>query len=244
MIKNITEEKLQEIIDEIVIPNSNIGVHKMTGVYANDYEEIKKIYDKILSEGFEASGSYKVNYGIISHIAMCGMSNNYVSKQVMEWEFGNCIKEGIKIIFAIPSIIKINEKEYYIGEYPGISNDINYEDSESITYGKFAEIIPKEFILGHLKIKYGPGNERLMWTSSSDFILNNDYIGLKNQKEQQHFFESYEQELNKLFVLSFDEEGYEFARSMRDNCVIENKSDYYYRSFFKKYSELNNGKQK
>lgn len=243
MIENINEEKLQEIIQNVVLPNSNIGVHKMTGPYANDYEQAKIIYDKILEEGFKTRGGEKASHGIISHVAMCGLSDNNISKNILNWEFGNYIQESIKIIFAIPSIIESNGKKYYIGEYPEMGIGVD-ADSESIQYGKFVEKIPKEFILGHLKITHGPGNEKLFWTSKYDFVLNNNYIGLKSQEEQQQFFDNYESCLRSLHILTFDEIGYNFADRMSTARTQREQSNYYCQKYFEKYEELKNTKNR
>lgn len=232
MIENITEEKLDKIINEIVIPNSNIGVHKMTGPYADDYEQTKEVYDKILKEGFKTKGGEKSHHGIISHIAMCGSSNDNISNNILNWNFGSRTGEGIKIIFAIPSIIECNDKKYYIGEYP--YSVAKNKEAESIPYGKFVEKIPKEFIMGYLKIKQGTS------TVSHDFIVNKDYIGLKSSEEIQSFFDSYEKVLENKFILTFDERGYNLANMIKKEPLDGIFGDtYYIKKFLDKYNELN-----
>ena len=243
MVENINEEKLQEILQNVVLPDSNIGVHKMTGFFANNYTEAKKVYDEILDVGFVCRGGEKGYHGIISHVAMCGLNNDYVADKVLDWDFGVRKKEGIKIIFAIPSIIISNNKEYYIGEYPQCAAE-NIE-AESITYGKLVNRIPKEFILGHLKIKYTSENQEIADKPIYDFVLNNNYIGIKSEEEKKEFFDTYEETLKNKLIFTLDERGYKMASAIKNESGSSIFGDtYYVRKFFNKYNELNKGERK
>lgn len=243
MIENISEEKLQEILQNVVLPDSNIGVHNMTVFFANNYTEAKKVYDEILDVGFVCRGGEKAYHGIISHVAMCGLNNDYIADKVLAWDFGLRKNEGIKIIFAIPSIIISNNKEYYIGEYPQCAAE-NIE-AESITYGMSVHRIPKEFILGHLKIKYISDNQGNAVKPIYDFVLNNNYIGIKSEEEKKQFFDTYEETLKNKLIFTLDERGYKMASAIKNESGSSIFGDtYYVRKFFNKYDELNKGERK
>ena len=240
MIENITEDQLQKIIEDFTLPNSNIGVHQMTGPFADDYEKVKVVYDNILQNGFIARGGYTASHGVTSRICMCGINNGNEAKNVIDWDYGNSIKEGIKIIFAIPSIIESNGKKYYIGEFPENSKAQN-PDAESIPYSG-VDIIPSEFILGCLKVTYGPKNDKILYPTNNTFIINTNYIGIKSFEEQQQFFDSYSSKLDKMLIPTFDERGHYIATELCKDEILDKKSTYYYNMFFEKYKEINNNK--
>jgi len=217
VIENITEEQLQEILEQIVIPGSSIGVHSID---TNDTG--LQIYDSILKEGLRINKSY----GLVGTISFENPIEQFNAYNITSYEHGMDKNNIINnVIVAIPETGYINEEQYYIGQFFKYNGGYgkNDERANSIPLNWIKENLPKELIVG-LYI-----NDTT--TGKRSLIINPDYISFKSETEQQEFSK-------KLFSMAdhyvFNDSDYMVAQ------MYPNPSPYE-ESFIKKYEEITQG---
>lgn len=230
MVENLSQEKLKNLLDEIVVDGSSIGVHEITK------ENPFKIYNKILEEGMYSRGGTNASQGITSTIWFCGRQNyDFDVKKLWDWYFQKTHEgEHCKIIIALPEIIeKSDGTKYYMGKY----DNINTYLSNQYTQYKIIDKIPSEFIVGC--ILFDLHNDINIDTTRDNyrFVLNPNYIGLKNIESQKMYYDEY----NAKFALT--EERYLYFMDELSKMKTDDPFYIFFKDYIKKYEELNMSKK-
>jgi len=196
-------------IDNVILPESFICVHGISKAEIV-MERIKSIFD---------NGLYmKYDGGINSNCIAFGEYNCFDFEKILNYSYFKD-RNGISanIIIAIPKIISDYEgKEYYIGPFEDlyVGGDVNR--IKRVCSHPFNAFINKnkhlmsEFILGAY-VKDNSGNYL-------DFIINNNYIGLKTSEDKIRFYTSLKKEI--------------FLKCLSDSISsISYDASYYYQNF-------------
>lgn len=233
MIENVTEEKLQEILKNIVLPGSSIGVH---GIARDNPAQIA---DLIMKQGLLNS---RYHSGLTGTIAFLGQVENIDCKDILSYTYGIYDDEGnvYTIVCAIPEVVKDETgKEYYLGVYNKSEkhgkDDLKLHSNPTHDLG----ILFPEYIVGCVV--------RNVHTRQSKFILNGHYISFQSEKDQAlinivllSFIRDYNSHVS---VYALDEDDYERVSHMLSKIHREDL-DYYRRSFVEKYESLYKGECK
>lgn len=171
MIKSANEFK--EKVESIILPGSSIAAYSIPDVNNNE------IIANTITDAFYNGIKNRKNEHIINDIAFYGTSNDWGYRQI----FYSTIPE---IIVAIPEVLTAyNKKTYYLGNFKSLDirkHPFHERDNGNITklwfynYMNHVIALPSEFILG--AVIYDE------ITRESSFIVNPNYIGLKEEKEQ------------------------------------------------------------
>lgn len=202
--KYYSEKELEDILKQIVIPNSSIGLH---GIRNRD-EDIDNNIDlanKILNEGLNIVMEWS---GLVGTICMLGKIEQCNFKEITDYVYGiDKYKNIVNIIFAIPETIPmIDGDEYFVGTFPECCGyGKNDERSTSIPFNRFIDEngrFPTEFIVGYIKNKYRDISEDFV----EELILNENYIGFKTPVERLLYFDSIKTKLEKIRCYKVNED--------------------------------------
>lgn len=207
-------------INDVIIPESFICVHGISKS-ENVMGRIKSIFD---------NGLYmKYDGGINSNCIAFGEYNHFDFEKILDYYYFKD-KNGVSanIIIAIPKIISDYEgKEYYIGPFEDIYVGSDTNRIKRVCSHPFNAFVNKnkrlmsEFILG-VYIKDNDGD-------CLDFIINNNYIGLKTYEQRIQFYTSLKKEI--------------FLKCLSDSISsISYDTSYYYQNF-KQYKLIQSSKK-
>lgn len=214
------EDIIKKIID-IIIPDSYIGVH---GIYK--FHNISLNIQNILQHGLYH------NYagGLNSNTTLLGEIGDFDFNKVLQYnrtsdENGFCYTA----VIAIPKIITdINGEQFFIGPFEDIylgnhEDRINYVCKHPFNaWVNHKKCTLSQFIVG-VYIKKEDGQY-------VDFILNDNYLGLKSENERRIFFEGVKEELIRWGL-----------RNLKDTDSRFNDNSFYMQNFFE---YLNSNKTK
>lgn len=234
MVENINEEKLQEILQNIIMPGSSIGVHVI------DKGQFFEVANSILAIGLKNS---KHHEGLTGTIAFLGQKETFDYNDILDYFYGNYDSNGniFTIVCAIPETIKTtDDKEYYLGAYEkfnGYGKD-DYKAHSMPTHDP--NILPPEFIVGCVV--------RNVHTRQSNFIINKNYVSFKNDEQQflvnDNLLQKIQEYKNLMWVYTLDEEGYENAQLwMEVQPKVDSDSNHYANLFLNKYENLTKGER-
>ena len=231
IIKHVNNKKIEELVKNIIIPESSIGVHVTHSTNnLNSYQ----VYEKVLKEGFKARGGY-LGKGLISTIAFAGPTDYYDTDLVMNWNYGDEENgDYCKFIFAIPRTFKITGgREYFIGTFPTREPGEDFKDFTYFGYNRVG-IVPSEFIVGCIRYKkndidYSNGKR----ITDGDLIINPNYIGLKSERERQEFYDSYGKKIERV-IYALNDYNYNLIQEVliKDDLF---KNDYYFKDYIRYY---------
>lgn len=226
--KYYSEKELEDILKQIVIPNSSIGVH---GIKYNGKDSNIDVANKILNQGLDINMEC---YGLVGTICMFGKVEQCNFKEITGYVYGcDEHKNIVNVIVAIPETIPmIDGDEYFIGDFPEYKYGYGKNDDRARcnSFNYFTDDnnrFPTEFIVGYIKNKYRHISEGF----EEEFILNENYIGLKTPIERLIYFDSIKNKLDELKCYKFNEEYM--------NLVNIFPKPTYYQICFSKYFEAN-----
>lgn len=180
-------ENIKNKIASIIIPESFVCVHGIS--------KAESVVQKI--KGIFARGLFMTrDGGINSNCIAFGEYNNFDFEKVFNYVyFFDQFGISVNIIIAIPKTITAsNGKQYYIGPFEDtyVGSDINR--IRKVCSHPFNAWVNRkrhllsEFILGaYIKNKDG---------SYTDFIINENYIGLKTLEEKTNFYDDILKEIS------------------------------------------------
>ena len=177
-------EELNEILEKYVIEGSSIGVHQTRPNEELGLDEMG-VYHKILTDGMYSSGGQYSFKRISSTFCMCGqLGIDFSMEKLKEWYYIGASgedKKCYKIIIALPEMIQTSDGViYYCGKY-GKDSKIR-ETHPGVCYDLYP-IIPKEYVVGCVIEDFDNMENKM-------FFMNDNYIGLKTQEEQQLFYDT------------------------------------------------------
>ena len=214
--------EVENILNEIVEDGSSIGVHMTKGAAnMSGYELYSK---KILNEGIYAKSGVKRSSGIVSTFCLCGQKNVDFDIQILaDWSWANFSEGSCKIIIALPEIIETsNGQKHYMGKYPAKFDTFGHKKSIGGPYDHM-EIIPVEFIVGCILLENN---------NPKKISINPKYIGLKDKKEKQLF---YDNNVWKGFTIN---DG--LVNALKEEISRDNDSPEYYKQYIDYYDLLSN----
>ena len=232
MYTNITDEQLKELLTNIIIPGSSIGVH---GIGHSD--NVIDVYNQIVETGLNITTP---SYGVVGNVTFINPEENpdsYDIHDITSYTYGDIINnKKYTVIIAIPNIMELPYgPKYFVGNFYKFSGYGKDDDrARSLPINKNISKVPSEFIVGaHIK----EFNDKYYIINES-FLLNNNYIGLKNSDEQQLFYEKFLDNNEELYynLLTLDEDGIE-AATVQTKWRLD-KNNYY--QYFLNYVESEN----
>lgn len=177
----------KNIFDQLVIENSTVGVHGISGKRSLDGLSIDDITDSILSDGLTVTDWG----GFLSNIVLLGDKEEFTFFEAYGYKYPSNISDiNYNIIVSIPKTITDRyNNTYFLGDLPrtidsfnpadrGIDNEITKEVKFNPInkYVIDSKLFPKELIVGYTKNNNG----------DVSFVPNPKYIG--NNKELEFDF--------------------------------------------------------
>lgn len=197
------KNKLFDILKNDLSLNYQLGLHNSV-VFHNptDLESAYQTVDSIFSNGFWNKGWSSLNcfitpFGDVSEITDKFYYYNYYNELYHQ-----------NYIFAFPKVITLNNKDYFLGNlYLGecILNNTLFDFKN----------VPKEFIYGVIVFKGGYGAE---------LIKNPDHLSLKNDREQEEFYDNWLTSLDKKVLESVNTGDYDAFSSTSCNHYFIQKT--------------------
>ena len=229
-ITDITDMQLEKILHEIVIPGSTIGLHGIStsGDGADKYKSIE-------NSGLKNNTAYGI-VGTVEFINLPENPTKFNISDITQYRYGvDGNQISYTVIIAIPEVLELSDGQVvYLGRF--LKYHMFGKDDERAIYVPINWIknIPSEFIVG--------AYTKNLKTHKTSFTLNKNYLGLKENKQQQAFatnfytnFFELTYNFHKKKLLTFDEETIDFIKKLISSGYDEN---FYYNSFIEKYDTL------